>query len=674
MLILQTLEHLLTKYLPFVIGVLPLLVAIVAGLDLKQQFGRWFATCFLGLAMFLGGYLGVLAYHGTTWQKVFTWWRISGSTWTYALDLSFYVDFRVAVMVVLTTILSFITHLYALAYMKQGVRRYIILTGGFVSAMLGFLMAEDLVTQFIGWEVMGWGSYLLISFWYHQDLAARNSTKVWLINQLGTMSLLIGILIIGSELGSFHLPTLAIQPLDVYLNNRWLIVARYCLVTGVLIKSAQLPWFNWLSSAMDAPIPTSALIHTATMVGAGIHLLVSLTPILGETLLTYLAYWGGLTAFTGAYLAITQQHIKQVLVYSTISQLGYVVMAVGAGASSIGLFHLVTSAFSKACLFLCIGVVLQLVHQEGRPSTMQHMGGLRKQVPSAFYAYIVASLSLIGVPALAGSLSKEAVLTCVLAWADYQVQQGSYFGYLVPLLGFGASFLTVIYAARQCYLVFMGMPRWPHAPTRNVSYRIPRLMQISILALAMLTLGFWYDSVVTIRNSWLLQRLAQLPLIAPTLPIPYALKHSVTIASVIIVCLGLIFLLSWHLRNSATLLLPRTPLLLCGKRWDQLHYVTTQGVLYISSWIAQLDYWVTDIGMRGIGMGYIMIGNLFGWLDRRRLDSVFLSIGCISRHFSKIYQIAQRGSLQKFLLWMLVGIGLLLVTIYWATHAAYCYR
>lgn len=668
-LLLQILDYLLISYLPLVIGLLPLLAAFVVGLDRKQQLGHWLATCFLALAMFLGGYLCVLAYHDATWHSVFTWSRIPSSATPFSLILSFRVDFSTAVMVLLTTTLNFIIHLYALAYMREEFRHYMVLTGSFVSTMIGFLAADDFVTCFIGWEIMGWISYLLINFWYQREVAASNGTKVWFIGQLGTMTSLVGILIIGSELGSFDLSTLTRLPWEVYLHNSWLVAAQCCLVGGILIKLAQFPWLNWLSSAMNAPTPASALIHTATMVGAGVYLLVRLGPILAPAMRTGLAYWGGLMAFMGACYAVKQQHMKQVLAYSTISQLGYIVMAVGVRASSVGLFHFVTHAFGKACLFLCVGAVSRFMHQHDESNAMQHMGGLRRVLPSTFYIYVTASLSLVGVPTLAGALSKEAIFAHTLAWANQQAQQGNYFVYLVPLLGFCATFLTVVYVGRQCCLVFMGTPRWAHRPpTSYATYHTPWLMKISIFVLAMGTLGFWYGPSGYAKNGWLLHRLEQIPHLASTLPITDTLQHQVALASNATLFLGFIFLIIWATRSPAALLLPRTKLFLGEKAWDQLNNATAQGVLYLSRLVAQFDSWVVNDWMRAIGRGYLMVGNISSWLDRKLIESVILLIAPISRYLNKAHQATQRGSLQNSLLWMFIGIGLLLGGVYWATH------
>jgi len=592
--------------------------------------------------------------------------RIPGSP--LAFMLSWHIDFPVAVMISLTTTISFFTHLYALVYIQATRQRYLALMGGFVSAMLAFLMAGDLIARLIGWELIGLGSYLFISFWHQEEPAARNSTKAWLINQLGSMILFIGILIIGSELGSFDLTKLATLSKEAYRGNGWIAVARYCLLGGVLTKAAQFPWSSWLPLAMTAPTPASALIHTTTMVGAGVYLLIGLVPILDVATLTWAAYLGSLTAFMGAYSALTQQHIKQVLAYSSISQLGYAVMAVSVGASGVGLFHLVTHAFCKSCLFLCIGVVSRFMLQQNKANTMQHMGGLRNVLPGTFWAYFIAACSLVGIPGFAGSSSKEAVLAYTLAWAHQQAQSsGRYLGYLVPVLGFLASFLGIVYMGRQCYLVFMGTPRWSYKLGRKLPYRTPWLMQVSMFALALCSLGFWYRPLSDGLQNWLLQRLVGIPRYASALAVTPTLQHNVTIVSLVIMASGLLFLVIWERRNPGTLLLPRNQLALHGWYLDKLAHAVAKGGAYLSSMAAQCDSLVVHGLVRGMGTGYVILSNLINRLDRKLLGGVVLLIASVPQYFGKAHRTTQQGNLQHTLLWMFVGIGLLFGGIYWVT-------
>ncbi len=656
-------------FLPLIVGTLPLLAAMVAGLGHKQQPKYWLTTCLLALAMLLGGYLLVLTYHGAIWHGALTWLHLPGSSLLCRLMLSWHVDFPVAVMVSLTTTINFITYLYALAYMQAARQRYVVLTGIFVSATLAFLMAKNLITRFIGWELVSLGSYLFISFWHQQETAAKNGTKTWLINQLGSMILLIGILIIGVELGSFDLTKLAALPQEAYRNNDWIAIARYCLVGGVLTKSAQFPWFSWLSCAMTAPTPASALIHTVTMVGAGVYLLIGLVPILGIATLTWVAYLGSLTAFMGAYAALTQQHIKQVLAYSTISQLGYAVMAVGIGASSVGLFHFVTHAFCKACLFLCVGVVSRFMLQQSETNTMQYMGGLYKILPGTFCAYLIAACSLVGVPGFAGAASKEAVLAYTLTWAHQQVQSGSYLGYLVPMSGFLSSLLGIVYMGRQCYLVFMGTPRWSHKLGKNVFYRTPWLMQISMFALALCSLGFWYGPPGDIKNGWLLQRLVHTPLLASTLAITASLQHVVQLASISIMVLGVLVLAIWQRKNFISFLLPSIKLSLHGWYLDGLTNAIARGGLHLSRLITHCEALVVNGLVHGIGIGYVVLGNMISWVDQKLLGGVVLLIAAVPQYLGKAHRATQQGNLQHALLGMFIGIGLLFVGIYWVTRS-----
>jgi NADH-quinone oxidoreductase subunit L len=662
--VLQLPTHLLIGYLPLIVVVLPLLAAVVAGLDRKRQPRFWLPTGLLALAMLLGAYLLVLAYYGATWCSSFTWLHIIGSPLSCCLKLSFCVDFPAAVMISLTTTINFFTHLYALAYMQAARQRYVVLAGSFVSVMLAFLAAENLIACFVGWELISLGSYLFVSFWCQQDAPAKNSTKTWLINQLGGISLLIGILIIGSELGSFDLNTLAMLPKETYRGNNWIAVARCCLVGGVLSKSAQFPWSNWLPCAMTAPTPASALIHTATMVGAGVYLLIGLAPILGTTALTWVAYLGGGTAFMGACTALTQQHVKQVLAYSTISQLGYTVMAVGVGASSAGLFHFVIHALCKACLFLCVGVVSRFILQQNNANTMQYMGGLRKILPGTFWAYLIAACSLVGIPGFAGSLSKERILACTWAWAQQQAQAGSYLGYLVPLLGFLSSFLGIVYMGRQCYLVFMGTPRWSRTPGKNAYYHTPWLMRISMFALTLCSLGIWYGPLSDkLQNNWLLQRLVDIPCYAPTFATTQPLRNNITVVASVIMALGLLFLVVWQIRRPTTVLFPPNQLVWCGGYLDRLTDIVATGGLHLGKVVARFDSLVVGDFIHSISAGCIKLGSIINWLDQKLLERAVLLVASVPSYLGKAHRATQQGNLQHTLLWTFIGVAILFWSI-----------
>lgn len=669
--------------LPGMILLLPLLAALAVGLGGRWRLAHWLGAGLLALAMLLSWGLLAVTYYGLTWQQSFTWLHLPGRAFSQSLRLGIRIDFLVALMVSLTTTISFLVHLYAMAYLKTARRRYGALTGAFVSAMLGFWMADSLLGRFIGWELIGWGSYLLIGFWHAKPDAARHSTKAWLINQVGSISLLIGILFLGSELGTWDLAKLATLPPLSLENHPWLGIARFCLVAGLCAKSAQWPWFNWLSSAMTAPTPASALIHSATLVGAGVYWLVGLAPVLGSVMLSGIACVGAMTALMGAYAALTQQHAKQVLAYSTISQLGYMVMAVGVGASSVGIFHFVVHAFAKACLFLCVGIASQQIGT----GNMQRMGGLRQVLPGVFVVYLFAASSLLGVPGFAGSFSKEAILAYTWAWAREQAFTGSYWAYAVPGLAWLASLLGVVYIGRQIYLVFLGTPRWATKEHPSLPYRAAWVMQGSMAVLALGTLGYWYGPLAGgIQDSWLWQRIEGF-----SEPLTATLAHGVLFASLLALLLGGCLCLAWQRKGFPVLPTSWAQLSLRGWYLDNLAHAMAQQVLRFSRMAARFEQRIfyggvqytvrgyvalaqvanrvdrKTIGslLRGISRGYVALAYGVSWIDRQLVAGLVLGVASAPRYLGTAHRITQQGSWQRALLWMCLGIGLLIGAIYW---------
>lgn len=658
----------LTDHLPFIIGILPLLTAV--GIGCRRWFGHWLATGLAACTMFLGGYLLACTYQGTSWHGAFTWLRMPGGFSTCCLMLCFRVDFLAAMMISLTTTIGFITHLYALTYLQPTEQqRYFIYIGVFVSATLWFFMAEDLISRFIGWEIMGCMSYLLVAFRYRQSLAVSNGLRVWLINQISSISLLMSILILGSNTHSFDLSTLTTLPQAIYCNkNEWLL-ARYCLLGSICVKTAQFPWSMWLPSAMTAPTPASALIHTTTMVGAGVYLLIDCIPIL-DMPLTWMAYLGSLTTLLGAYAALVQQRMKYVLAYSTISQLGYAVTAIGVGASGVGLLHLMTHAFGKACLLLCVGAVSYYLDPQSRVDNMQYMGGLCQPLLRLFCAYLLAACSLIGVPGFAGAISKKAVLASTLIWANQQGQLGNYTAYVVPLSSFFATFLTVAYLGRQCYLIFMGTSRWPTSrPSRTPNYHLPWLLEGSVVALSLYSLGYSYGSwAEAIQNSWQLRRLAAPSYMAVTLPISDTLRDYIALGALVSMALGCFFLVIWQVRHAATFRLPHSKITLYG--WwhlDRLTHALAKGVLYLSKRTVQFDALGINGCVRGIGVGYIRLSRTLSWLDTIWVHGTLQLLITSYQYIGKAHLLTQQGHWQHILIWMCLGMGLLLGGIYWAT-------
>lgn len=374
-----------------------------------------------------------------------------------------------SVMLLLVCFISFLVHLYSLEYMKgkRNYIRYYPYLGIFTFSMIGIVISDNLLITFMFWELVGFSSYLLIGFWYEKEAAVRAAKKAFLFNRIGDTGFIIGLLILYGLFGTFDLSAVqdSIKDLSVASAQGWMFWIGAGIFLGCVGKSAQFPLQAWLPDAMEGPTPVSALIHAATMVAAGVYLLIKVHFLLTPGVLTVIAFTGALTAFMGALPALFQYDIKKVLAYSTISQLGYMVMAVGVGAYQASFFHLITHGFFKACLFLSAGAIIHAMHEvkhelfiKGKyrdfdSQNMYLMGGFKKRMPLTFLAYGASAFALIGLPLFSGFLSKDAILEGAGSWA---VSGDNPLLYFVPVLGYLTVFLTAFYMVRQLVLIFFG--------------------------------------------------------------------------------------------------------------------------------------------------------------------------------------------------------------------------
>ena len=370
-------------------------------------------------------------------------------------------------MLVVVTFISLLVHVYSLEYMKgkRNYRRYYAYLGIFTFAMLGIVLSDNLLITFMFWELVGFSSYLLIGFWYDKEEAVRAAKKAFLFNRIADLGFLVALFILWAHLNTFELSHIKELENTVLIAQPWFTVLGLGIFCGCMGKSAQFPFQVWLPDAMEGPTPVSALIHAATMVAAGVYLLVKTYLLLNPDVLVFVAAIGAITAIVGAIPAMVQFDIKKVLAFSTISQLGYMMIGIGVGAWPVAFFHLVTHAFFKAGLFLAAGAVIhsmqhmkQELFEQGHyrdfnSQDMRLMGGFRKKIPITFVVYLITALSLIGLPFFSGFLSKEAILYSSWHWAQ---QQNNIFLYLVPLSGLVTVFITAFYMIRQLVLVFYG--------------------------------------------------------------------------------------------------------------------------------------------------------------------------------------------------------------------------
>lgn len=395
-----------------------------------------------------------------------------------------------AIMLLMVTLCSLLIHLFSVGYMHGEPRYHLFFAyiSLFSAAMLGLVIADNLLTFFICWEIMGLCSYLLIGFYYDRPSAIQASLKAFMTTRIGDVLFFLGIAGLYSifKTSNFEAIYQLIQN-PVFLEAQ---IAGYPAMTfiafmilmGTIGKSAQFPLHVWLPDAMEGPTPVSALIHAATMVAAGVFLLIRMFPVLEVGhLLPVVAYVGAITAFLSALLAIVQVDIKKVLAYSTISQLGYMVMGVGVGAFGAAFLHLITHACFKACLFLCSGSVIHSVHTQD----MRQMGGLRSKMPLTFLSMLISTLAISGVPFFSGFVSKDRILAGALGYGM------SHPGHLlIPVLGFGAAGITAFYMFRLIYMTFFGHAQDEHK--HHHAHEQPAVMVIPLLILATLSLSIWF--------------------------------------------------------------------------------------------------------------------------------------------------------------------------------------
>ncbi len=406
-------------------------------------------------------------------QTLRTWMSVGD----FAPTIAFHLDPLSLVMILVVTVVGSLIHLYSAEYMAEdpGYSRFFAYMNLFVCAMLILVLADDLVLLYLGWEGVGLCSYLLIGFWYEKPANGRAARKAFIVTRVGDTAMAIGLFLLFRELG-----TLNIQELLTRAEAQWqtgsgvAVAAAALLFGGAMGKSAQLPLHTWLPDAMAGPTPVSALIHAATMVTAGVYLVARTHTIfeLAPVVLAAVAIVGALTLLVAGLSALTQRDIKRVLAYSTISQLGYMFLALGVGAFSAAIFHLMTHAFFKALLFLCAGVVSMAVHHE---QDIFKMGGMRKKLPVTFVVFVIAGASLAGFPFVtAGFYSKDSLL-----WAVWASERGSFWLFLAGLVG---AFITALYIFRMIFVIFFGEERTPAELHPGYRIKVP-LILLAVLSI-----------------------------------------------------------------------------------------------------------------------------------------------------------------------------------------------
>lgn len=478
----------------------PLVGAIVAGL-LGKQLGRrgthMLTTLGVAIAFVLASYLAYLVFsQNLNYNANLYTWLASGA---FTFQVGVLLDPLSVTMLVVVTFISFLVHIYSIGYMHgdPGYQRFFSYISFFTFAMLLLVSANNFLQMFIGWEAVGLASYLLIGFWFQRESATIGSFKAFIVNRVGDFGFLLGMAGLVAYFGTLDFqqifvqaPILAItqQTISLFPGIEWsvLTVISLLLFVGAMGKSAQIPLHVWLPESMEGPTPISALIHAATMVTAGIFMVARMSPLyeLSQTALSIILVIGSTGAVFLGLVGIVKNDIKRVIAYSTLSQLGYMVAALGVSAYAAGLFHLVTHAFFKALLFLAAGSVIIGMHHE---QDMRKMGGLSKRMPITHAMFLIGALSLSGIPFFSGFYSKDVIIEAI----QHAQIPGATYAYYCVLLG---AFITAFYSFRAFFLTFHTSPRMDLSAYQSIQ-ESPWVIWLPLVILAIPSIGLGYIAI-----------------------------------------------------------------------------------------------------------------------------------------------------------------------------------
>ena len=566
------------------------------------------------------------------------------SDWATVSGVSFGVSFRLdaltVLMLLVVHVVALLVQIYSMAYLHEEVRlaRYFAYLQLFVGAMLGIVLAGNLLVLYAFWELVGLASYLLIGFYAERPAASRAAQKAFLMNRVGDMGFLIGIF-----LTYYHFDTLDLSELTgTGFSGNAPTAIGLCLFMGCVGKSAQFPLLTWLPDAMEGPTPVSALLHAATMVAAGIFLLARIHPLLSPDALVVITLVGTITTLWGGYSAVFQTDIKKVLAFSTVSQLGLMVAAMGTGSVGGAMFHLLTHAFFKAGLFLSAGAVIHAVHTQD----MRQMGGLRRALPTTFVAYSICAAALAGLPFFSGFLSKEAILSGAFAWS---AGQSGPFATAIPILLLVSSGLTALYMVRQWRLVFFGTYHMETMPLDQV-YEPNWLMRGPVVVLAALSLFVWFSfNPLDAHGSWFFT-------VFPT-------ATTLSQAWLAPVSIGLVLLGGWigFRMREPTSSRSYVRLSLDYGFLDLIYqHLIINPTLKLATQLHRTDQRIVDGTVDGAGISAVVLAHVANRLDRYGVDGLVNGAAWLAGRLGRLTRSVQNGNVQSYITVAVVGILLML--------------
>lgn len=486
------------KYLCLALVLAPLFGSVLAGF-FGKQLGRVGAHRVTIIGVAISFVLSLLIakmvfVDGMTFNGNMYTWASGAQVFPFSFHIGFLIDPLTAIMFLVVTFISLLVHIYSIGYMidDDGYQRFFSYISLFTFAMLMLVSANNFLQLFFGWEGVGLVSYLLIGFWFKRESANQGSLKAFLVNRVGDFGFILGIAVILAYAGSLDYaavfakaPELATQEISIFSGKSWAVITVICILlfVGAMGKSAQMPLHVWLPESMEGPTPISALIHAATMVTAGVFMVARMSPLfeLSPTALSFVLIIGATGALFTGLIAIVMNDIKRVVAYSTLSQLGYMMVAMGASAYSAGIFHLTTHACFKALLFLGAGSVIIAMHHE---QDMRKMGGLYKYMPITYITFLIGSLALCAIPPFAGFYSKDMIIEA----AKHSTLYGAKYAYYCVAIG---AFVTALYTFRAFFMTFHGQPRMDKH-TQEHLHESPWVvwLPLVILAIPSIMLGY----------------------------------------------------------------------------------------------------------------------------------------------------------------------------------------
>jgi NADH-quinone oxidoreductase subunit L len=559
--------------------------------------------------------------------------------WVIAEDIvipfGILIDSLSSVMLIVVTFVGSMIHIYSIGYMShdEGYHRFFTYLSIFTLSMLILVLGNNFLMLFVGWELVGLSSYLLIGFWFHKESASFAAKKAFITNRIGDFGFYIGVLLVIVTFKSLNYSDvfnneliLQAKSMVFYifgLRVNLLEIMTLALFCGAMGKSAQFPLHVWLPDAMEGPTPVSALIHAATMVTAGVYMVARCNPLFSEAVFTsnFIVFIGAATALLGATIGLTQFDLKRILAYSTVSQLGYMIMATGAGAYIAGVFHLFTHAFFKGLLFLCSGAVMHAMQDH---LDIREMGGLRKKMPITFWTYVIACIAIAGIPPFAGFFSKDEILAQTFA-------SGHRFAWFVGLV---VAFMTAFYMFRSLFVVFFGEPRDKHL--YDHAHEAPKTMTIPLIVLAFMSIIVGALVGLPLENGYIHHFLNNV-LVPENLSIHHlsmGLSTTLMMSSVVVALMGVALAYIYYMyrkdlpEKTAKAFSPIYKLFYNKWYFDEIYgNLIIQPLVYMSKGIWHyFDIGIIDFTVNAFGKSAVFCGNILKYLQTGKIQTYIFTM------------------------------------------------